>query len=890
MSDISVLIPTLNESGTIKDLIKNIFATTQSASLKSEVIVIDDGSSDGTREIVLELGKQYPVTLLPRDDRRGLASAVIEGASLSRNDVVLVMDGDMSHPCEAIPLLARPVLEGKSDVAIGSRYTEGGTTPDWPFKRKLASRLASFPSQLISGCEDPLAGFFATRREDLLRLGDDIEGYKICLELLLNRTSSARIIEVPIVFKDRHAGMSKMGPDIITAYFLQVFRLCGMRIPAALQKSAMGGALGGALVDTCLFMLLTSLGLHPFPAQLGGFLGGGLTTLFLTFYRSSVVFEKPAFFSSPSLLLWLLGVPFLRSGIIGLMLQGQPGALLIPGITAALFTTIFTLLFISQLVPLRYQPSHSTVVRFRLFLLSIIAFSVLLRLTFAGSFPLIQEESYYWNFAQHPDIGYLDHPPMVAALIWLGTAIFGNTEFGVRFGAQICWLVTAFFVYRITLETRNRDSALQAIAIVAVVPITFVFGLIMTPDAPMIACWSGALYYSRRAMVDGDRRAWIGVGIFLGLGLFSKYTLALLGVAWFLFMLVDNQSRRWFLKPHPWAAVLLGLLLFSPVIIWNAQHEWASFLFQTQGRLVATSEFSTHELFIMILVLITPVGLVAGCLSLWPRSGPNVLISHRQYLFNTFCVAVPLSVFILISLSKEIKFNWAGPLWLAAFPFMGVTLALVRSRKTTALLSRFQKSWLVTLVFFFVGYCGILQFIGLGIPGMQYSGANPHFGWREYSPRFIQMTDLIRTKTGELPELVGMDLYRTASGMTFYGTPPRQQKVLGAVIEQQPAIVGRDVFKTGALMYSFWYPGDGKIDQPMILIAPDKNDIHHTRLLGATPENIGPVLKMITRENGIPAPPIYFRFLNLPFSVEETRSLLDTIQQQSGGAVEFGRL
>lgn len=172
---------------------------------------------------------------------------------------------------------------------------------------------------------------------------------------------------------------------------------------------------------------------------------------------------------------------------------------------------------------------NQTSVRWRIFALGVVGYTLLLRGAYIGPPELLHEEAYYWNYAQHLDIGYLDHPPMVAWIIHLGTTVFGDTEFGVRIGAYVCWLITALFSYKLTYRIFNKSTAFRALILIAALPIFFGVGLLMTPDAPLIACWAGTLYFLYRALIDEKRHAWLGVGIWLGLGMLSKYTIALLG-------------------------------------------------------------------------------------------------------------------------------------------------------------------------------------------------------------------------------------------------------------------------------------------------------------------------------------------------------------------------
>ena len=265
-------------------------------------------------------------------------------------------------------------------------------------------------------------------------------------------------------------------------------------------------------------------------------------------------------------------------------------------------------------------------------------------------------------------LGYLDHPPMVALLIWIGTHLFGNSETGVRLGAFLCWFITAWFSYRLTLSVSDRKIALNSLVLIAALPLFFGTALVITPDAPLIACWAGTLFFLHRALIDENGQSWFGVGICLGLGLVSKYTIVLLGPAILLFMLLDPRSRRWLYRPQPYLAAGAALLIFSPVIFWNYQHEWASFLFQSQRRIAGVFMFSTPELLGAILLLLTPTGLLA----VWttrhnprkpePGPAPQTPDAYRRHWLFALCMAlVPLSVFVFFSFSREVKIELGRP-------------------------------------------------------------------------------------------------------------------------------------------------------------------------------------------------------------------------------------
>ena len=258
---------------------------------------------------------------------------------------------------------------------------------------------------------------------------------------------------------------------------------------------------------------------------------------------------------------------------------------------------------------------------------------------------------------------------MVAWLIWLGTHVFGGSDFGVRIGALCCAAVAAFFSYRLTRNLFGEDSALVALVLMQVMPFFFLAGLLMTPDAPLTAAWSATLYFLERALLAGQARAWLFAGVTIGLGLISKYTIGMLVPVALLFVLLDAPSRQWLLRWQPYVALVIAAVIFSPVIIWNAQHEWASFAFQTSRRLAERPRFSLHRLLISALVLLTPTGfltLFASRLSGRPES--------RRWLFLQLAVLVPLSVFVVFSVRHDVKIDWTGALWLGAVPALAFSI------------------------------------------------------------------------------------------------------------------------------------------------------------------------------------------------------------------------
>jgi dolichol-phosphate mannosyltransferase len=483
-----------------------------------------------------------------------------------------------------------------------------------------------------------------------------------------------------------------------------------------------------------------------------------------------------------------------------------------------------------------------TAPRWRNTTLALIAYAFVLRLVYAGSVEMMPEETYYWNYSRHLDFGYLDHPPMVAWLIRAATALFGQTEFGVRAGALLCGAITSIFVYKLTRNLFGAATALAALLLVQALPFFFLSGLLMTPDAPLAAAWAASLYFLERALIGNRSRAWWFAGVSLGVGMISKYSIALLGLVAVAFMAWDRQSRRWWARSGPYVGALLALAVFSPVIVWNAQHEWASFAFQTSRRLAETPQFALHKLIGSIIVLITPTGLLAVIAALMARrtgeETPDA--TRRRRLFN-LAVLVPLSVFVLFSLRHEVKLDWTGAPWTGALPAM----AFVMMNKDLAgrFTSWIRAAWMPTILGLLLIYGAGLHYLVLGIPGVGYG---KHIevipvGWRDLSAHVLETADAYRAESGTEPLIVGMDRYAIASELSFYG---------GARMPSGLQTANSHLFGGMGLMYGRWLPPKSQDGRNLLLVAFSPGELDD-KFIRARVETLGPIEDDVLMRNGV---------------------------------------
>ncbi len=210
--DVSIIVPTYNEAENLPVLVKKLDTVLRNR-YRYEIIVVDDNSPDGTAEIAQELAKSYPVRVIVRPGRMGLASAIAEGMRHARGRYIVVMDADLQHPPEKVPELLEK-LENGYDIVVGSRRVKGGKDLGLTGIRKIISLGANVLAWLLvpesRSVRDAMSGFFALRREYIIS-STRLRGYKILLEILLNAIrQGARVCEVPIVFKRREKGSSKL--------------------------------------------------------------------------------------------------------------------------------------------------------------------------------------------------------------------------------------------------------------------------------------------------------------------------------------------------------------------------------------------------------------------------------------------------------------------------------------------------------------------------------------------------------------------------------------------------------------------------------------------------------------------------------------------------------
>ena len=224
---LSIIIPTFNESKNLTQLVDRIKDCLTPNSY--ELIIVDDGSPDGTGLLAEKLALDHPIKVIHRSQKSGLASAVLEGFKLAGGELWGVMDSDLSHPPEIIPVLLKGMEDQNADIVIGSRFTKGGAIENWPLKRLAATRMAILSVRPLTRVKDPMSGFFILKKDVVFQVPLIPRGFKILLEILV-KGRYKKAIEFPIVFKDRVQGESKLSSKVYLEFSSQLWDLYRFRL------------------------------------------------------------------------------------------------------------------------------------------------------------------------------------------------------------------------------------------------------------------------------------------------------------------------------------------------------------------------------------------------------------------------------------------------------------------------------------------------------------------------------------------------------------------------------------------------------------------------------------------------------------------------------------
>jgi hypothetical protein len=311
-------------------------------------------------------------------------------------------------------------------------------------------------------------------------------------------------------------------------------------------------------------------------------------------------------------------------------------------------------------------------------LLVLIVLATAVRLVFAASLGLGVDESYMVAAGRVLSLGYFDHPPASWWLSWGAAHLFvTEAPIFVRLPFIALFALSTWLMARLGAAIADERAGFYAALLLNLSPVFSVTtGTWVLPDGPLDCALLGATLCLVHAMSEQSWRWWIGTGLCAGLALFSKYSAVLTIFGAFVFLLTNREHRAWLRRPQPYVAGVLALLVFAPVIVWNAMHDWASFAFQ--GDRASGMQFHPlapfvvlggEALFVLPWIWAPLVAVFVAALRRGPRDWRSWLLA---------CLAAPpILLFALIALwsRQRVLFHWAAPGYLMLFPLLGDAVA-----------------------------------------------------------------------------------------------------------------------------------------------------------------------------------------------------------------------
>jgi hypothetical protein len=409
--------------------------------------------------------------------------------------------------------------------------------------------------------------------------------------------------------------------------------------------------------------------------------------------------------------------------------------------------------------------------------LFVVAAVALVRLAFAPAFELFPQEAYYYLYSQHLDLSFFDHPPVIALCLHAAVLLLGKSAIALRLCAFVLTFGTQIAFLALVRRMVGEPARGRTLALLLTSGLFTVLSLISLPDVPLLLFWVLTLLFLHRAIFE-ERPAWfLLAGLFAGLAFDSKYPGIFLQIGLVLFLLAAPDRRRLFRTPWPFLFLVVAHLVASPVYLWNARHQFASFRFQTADRLAAGGGLTGRWLLVLVvaqLVLVGPpicfalaremVRVIRGLRrEALPDTSPEPPGDRERSLFLLAFVLPLLAVCLVGSLFIQVKPNWLMPCYVAGSLLMAPRISR-------------------TLIFASVGTSLLLHAaaaVELLLYPVPIRSDDTFYGWSELA---AEVETLERTAPGAF--VFSADGYKTSAELSFY----LDQKVYGPNILGLPGL------------------------------------------------------------------------------------------------------
>jgi hypothetical protein len=300
-----------------------------------------------------------------------------------------------------------------------------------------------------------------------------------------------------------------------------------------------------------------------------------------------------------------------------------------------------------------------------------VAIILFLRLISIFLMGLMPQDAYYDFYGEHLALSYYDHPPAIAYLLRLSTEIFGKKVFALKLADSIICFLTIWFFYKLAVSFVGKHRAQRALLLLFSTLMVTIVSLISTPDVPLLLCWTVSLLLLHRAIFLDKKIYWVWSGIFIGLSFDSKYTGVFLLAGLILFLILSKQYRKLLFSPWILLCIVFFAITISPVVIWNAQNNFASFKFQSASRVNEGFQFDplnflgvlAHQNAVLLPILFFE--LIYFLYKLVRKYGLKIFNIESEQLF-LLCFFLPLFIgFFLLSLLYWVKLNWMMPAYIS---------------------------------------------------------------------------------------------------------------------------------------------------------------------------------------------------------------------------------
>ena len=412
---------------------------------------------------------------------------------------------------------------------------------------------------------------------------------------------------------------------------------------------------------------------------------------------------------------------------------------------------------------------------YRRWLYILLAAATVFRLFYIQWVELAPDEAYYWTWSRHLQWGYYDHPPMVGFLIMIFTALAGQGEFGVRLGWVVMTAFLSWLLYRLGgMMFGSERAGFYAALLMNFSLLGSVGAVIVTPDGPQMLFWALSLSCIYLAVNGRGNFFWYGGGIAFGLGLLSKYTMILLAPCVFFFLLSFPEGRKWLRRKEPYLAFVLGLAIFSPVVHWNAQHDWMSFRFQLSHGLEAKKQAGLEyfgEFWAGQTGLVSPL-IFLGVLWAMGKSAWVGFRRRNPTLLLLFWTSAPILLFFAYaSIRSRVEGNWPALAYFSGLVAMAGLAVEAWSRWGRG---RRIFSWAAVLISFLFAVVAHLQPLHAVVPlDARDDPTSQLLGWRALGGRILEAAQTLDPARGVFlltprHQLVGEGMFYTFAKFPVY--------------------------------------------------------------------------------------------------------------------------